>query len=297
MRGRPGRRGQSTSPIGESLHWRPDGPVRENFFPAIIERALFSRVQEEIANRRTTKAGGRVSRLHNLFSGLVWDGNFGLPMHWRLRNPRQRPLLCTASKHINGATPNQIVYSDFEAAFLTWLDQLDWPRVIDAADSEEIKVLEAELRQLEGAIARDERRTATIIDQLVDLPSVALRERLRATEAALEAFKSEREGAAKRLDAARIRHRDLLNPSVVYRALAGAKDLESRAKLRAEIRKRVASIVFWFEREPATPRLVEDPAKDLFPFCEITFTNGQKRYVLLQRAVIVTLTPPSAGLP
>jgi hypothetical protein len=171
MRGRPGRRGQSTSPTGESLHWRPDGPVRENFFPAIIEGALFTRVQEEIGNRRSTKAGGRVSRLHNLFSGLVWDGNFGLPMHWRYRHPQQPPLLATATKHISGARPNRIVYADFEGAFLTFLDQLDWVSVIDAHDSQETKSLEVKIGELELARARAEGRVATIVDELaISLP-------------------------------------------------------------------------------------------------------------------------------
>jgi DNA invertase Pin-like site-specific DNA recombinase len=290
MRGRPGRRGQNTSPTGESLHWRPDGPVRENFFPPIIERALFIRVQEEIANRRTTKAGGRVSRLHNLFSGLAWDGNLGLPMHWRFRHLSQRPLLCTASKHINGVTPNQIVYSDFEAAFLTWLDQLDWASVIDAHDSEEIRGLEVKLADLQLAINRCEGRITIAVDELVNLPSPALRARLRAEEESLEAFKRERESVAKTLEAAQAKNRDLLGPNVVYASLAGARDLETRVKLRAEIRRRVSSIVFWFMRGPEVPKLVEDSVKDLFPFAEITFTNGRKRYVvLLGSGVFMTL--------
>jgi hypothetical protein len=90
-----------------------------------------------------------------------------------------------------------------------------------------------------------------------------------AEENALQGFKEEYEGAMKQLEGTRSRNRDLLSPAVVYAALAQARDLETRAKLRAEIRKRVSSIIFWFAREPATPKLVDDPAKDLFPFCEV----------------------------
>ena len=48
------------------------------------------------------------------------------------------------------------------------------------------------------------------------LPSPALKARLAATESALAAAKSEREEAAKRLETAKAKHRDLLNSQVVY---------------------------------------------------------------------------------
>src|SRR5262245_47253459 len=48
-----------------------------------------------------------------------------------------------------------------------------------------------------------------IIDALVDLTSPALKTRLAATESALAAAKSEREEAAKRLETAKAKHRDL----------------------------------------------------------------------------------------
>jgi len=119
-----------------------------------------------------------------------------LPMHWRDKGKRDRPKLATYSKETNGKTPNTISYADFEAAFLTWLDELDWASVIDAADSEEIKAFEAKVGSLDLAISRDSQRVETIIDALVDLPSPALKARLAATESALVAAKSEREEAA-----------------------------------------------------------------------------------------------------
>jgi len=68
----------------------------------------------------------------------------------------------------------------------------------------------------------------TIIDALVDLPSPALKTRLAATESALVAAKSEREEAAKRLETAKAKHRDLLNSQVVYSRLAGTRSIETR---------------------------------------------------------------------
>jgi hypothetical protein len=84
---------------------------------------------------------------------------------------------------------------------------------------------------------------------------------LAATESALAAATSEREEAAKRLETAKAKHRDLLNSQVVYSRLAGTRSVETRSKLRLEIRRRVERITFWFQRSADSPRLVEDPAK------------------------------------
>ena len=69
---------------------------------------------------------------------------------------------------MNGRTPNTIVYADFEAAFLTWLDQLDWSSVIDTADLEEIRRYEERIAELKASIEADSRKIETIIDALID---------------------------------------------------------------------------------------------------------------------------------
>jgi hypothetical protein len=141
---------------------------------------------------------------------------------------------------------------------------LDWASVIDAADSEEIKALEAKVGSLDLAISRDSQRVETIIDSLVDLPSPALKARLAAAESALAAAKSKREEMVKRLEMAKAKNRDLLNSQVVYSRLAGTRDIETRSKLRLEIRRRVERILFRFRRSADSPRLGEDPAKSYF---------------------------------
>ena len=50
----------------------------------------------------------------------------GFPMHWQDKGKRSGPKLAAASKEVNGRNRNTIFYADFEAAFLTWLDELDW---------------------------------------------------------------------------------------------------------------------------------------------------------------------------
>jgi hypothetical protein len=42
-------------------------------------------------------------------------------------------------------------------------------------------------------------------------------------------------------------------------------------------------------RSADSPRLVEDPVKELFPFAEVRFANGRCRYIVLTKGVIMTL--------
>jgi hypothetical protein len=72
----------------------------------------------------------------------------------------------------------------------------------------------------------------------------------------------------------------------------GMRNNKTRSKLRLEIRRRVERITFWFRRSADSPRLVEDSAKELFPFAEIRFANGKCRYIVLTKGVIMTLPWP-----
>jgi hypothetical protein len=90
-KGRPGRKGNGTKPNGESLKRVRDGEPRLDFFPAIVSPDLWSRAHASIDTRRsvnkkgqvTSNAGDRNGAMHNLFAGLLRDGNMNLPMHWQ----------------------------------------------------------------------------------------------------------------------------------------------------------------------------------------------------------------------
>ena len=305
MKGRPGRKGNGTKINGESLKRVPDGPPRLGFFPVIVSLHLWDKAHASMSARRAVNergqvipnSGGQRGGIHNLFAGLVSDGNMGFPMHWQDKGKRSRPKLATASKDVNGRTPNTIVYADFEAAFLTWLDQLDWSSVIDTADSEEIRRYEEQIAELKAGIEADTRKIETIIDALIDLPSSALKARLRAIETAVASHISELSVMETKLTEAKTKHRDLLNANVVYRTLSKAKSLETRARLRAEIARKIARITFWFHRDENTPKLVPDPKDDLFPFAKVTFTNGRERYVVWFNNGFMTLERPKGYFP
>src|ERR1700676_566121 len=89
---------------------QPEGQLRLDFYPAVITPELWDRTHKSIATRVvitargkiTGKFAGRTGAHHNLFTGLVWDANHGLPMHYDDKGKRARPRLSTNSKDVNG---------------------------------------------------------------------------------------------------------------------------------------------------------------------------------------------------
>jgi hypothetical protein len=76
------------------------------------------------------------------------------------------------------------------------------------------------------------------------------RQRLTA-EKQVEYSKAALTAAQEKLDRLRQQHRDLLDESVVYSKLAEATDLQTKAKLREEIRRKVRRIEVTFRPKPS----------------------------------------------
>ena len=269
-KGRPGNR-------------KPEGEPRLDFYPAVVSAELWNRAHKSIAERSKGKSAGQVGPLiSNLFAGLVFDANMGLPMHYTDKGVRDRPKLRTASKDINGATPNFVVYADFESAFLTWFDALDWTTIIDISDATDIKKAEEEIATFDLSILRTEGRIQTTLDLLVDTPSPALKTRLLKLEETLAADKAARESAAKRLSDAKSIHRDFTEREIAFAALSRSGDLETRARLRQEIRHKVSRIDIRFGEPVLTAGWKgEGNILSKETVAKLSFVNGAVRWIYL----------------
>jgi hypothetical protein len=167
---------------------KPDGEIRTDFFPAVITPELWNRAHRSIASRHAIsvngnpigKFGGASGALHNLFTGLVFDANCALPMHYSDWGKRDRPRLVTNSKEIHGTTPNSLIYANFEEPFLYWLGAVDWNTIIDTADTEVIKAIEEEIASLNLSITRIRENGERLTDYLLTLanPASTLNDRL-----------------------------------------------------------------------------------------------------------------------
>jgi DNA invertase Pin-like site-specific DNA recombinase len=267
-----------------------DGEVRTDFFPTVITAELWDRAHRAIACRHiyspqgnsTGKFGGANGAMHNLFTGLVFDANCALAMHYSDKGKRARPRLVTNSKDINDTKPNSVLYADFEEPFLSWLGAVDWSTIIDAADTEGIKAIEEEIASLNLSITQTRTKSETLTDYLLTLanPAATLNERLLKLENEEASFKTDLENAESRLVEAKIKYRDFTDQSLDFETLSQTKDLAIRERIRQQIRRKVARIDFWFHADENTPALVHEE-EDLFPFARVRFINGKERFIIM----------------
>jgi DNA invertase Pin-like site-specific DNA recombinase len=226
---------------------KPDGEPRHGYYPAVVDLGLWNKVREGAAQRKIKGFAGRTGQVRNLFSSIVLDADANFePMYYVDKGLRSKPRLIT--KHSHGDSPNSLVYADFERGFLHLLDELDWVSVLDLSSSTELRTAEEEIGKLSLAIERAGSDIEKITDLLIDTPSHTLKARLLAAEERQRADQ-ERLGKAKEgLEELRRKNRDMLDSSVAYSKLLADKSIETRTRLRAEIRRKVAHIDVIFGR-------------------------------------------------
>jgi hypothetical protein len=213
-------------------------------------------------------------------------------MHYEDKGKKARAKLTTQSKDLDGATPHRLDYHAFERAFLNWLDQLDWQTVLDVAESDEINSLEQRIATLDLEIERNQNRVKTIAERLIDTPSEYLSNALLETEQKLKSETTQKADLGKSLESAKSRHRDLLSHDIVYFRLAELKDIDSRAKLREEIRRKVARIDVTFGIEILVAGfsnlngIKPGPSRTMV---RVKFVNGVERALLFQEKEVVLL--------
>jgi DNA invertase Pin-like site-specific DNA recombinase len=255
----------------------PAGDLVLGYFPAVIDYATWQSVQQARDTRYRQRKGTGRATMRNLFAGLVTDATHKLPMVYYMKGNE----IITDSYRLS-LKPHRIPYADFERSFLWFLDQLDWTTVLDVEESDELSRCEKEIASLVAEIALAEKQVQKITDLLLDIDSKSLRERLLTAESGLETAKAKRDAAEKRLAELRQHNRELLDESVAYSKLAKATDLQTRVRLREEIRRKVKHIKFWF--------------RSLGDVATIEFTNGATRLISWMDGKIYAISPDSTGV-
>lgn len=166
------------------------------------------------------------------------------------------------------------------------LDALDWMTIIDSTDSAEIKKIEEELATINLEISRAERQVQNLLEALVTLssPAKVINDRLVQLEATAASQKAARVSAERRLEAAKSKRRDLTDQSILYAALSETKDIPTRAKLRQEIRRKVARIDIHFGEQARSFMGAEGLAK-------VRFTNGVELWIAFGTGLAVLVHP------
>lgn len=147
----------------------PTGAPIEDYYPAIISKDQFYRVQASIESRHS--GGGPVrKKISNLFKNLVFDKS-GEPFHYRESNPGESYL----------RTPtNSVPYNLFEATMLLWASDLDVSAVLpnDRANTASSKIpelvdrakgLENEIAELTSRVMQKGSQGGVLYDMLEKL--------------------------------------------------------------------------------------------------------------------------------
>jgi hypothetical protein len=126
----------------------PEGDPVPNYFPAIVPKELFDRVQEGLRRRRGRggRKGGEI--LRNLFAGLARCHYCGAPMKFENRGDGPKGgsyLVCDRSRRGMGCEKGaRWRYEHLEASFLTFVVEVDLASVM-SDDSGRRAVLENEI--------------------------------------------------------------------------------------------------------------------------------------------------------
>jgi DNA invertase Pin-like site-specific DNA recombinase len=254
-----------------------NGPLNLDYYPAIITESQWQAAQ---ASSRGKVAGPVGKCVNNLFTGLVWDDSHNRSMFFEDKGGRSITKLVTDCKCL-GTKPNRISYPVFERAFLRFLDELDWTTVLGVRQSCEIDKLEKAKGDIVSDILAIEGRIKNAVNGLLDTPSPALKKKLMELEADLVTRQKQLQEAEESLLTEKNKHSALLDRAVVYQKLASARDIETRARLRQEIRRRVSKINLDFSHTKLhAVKSVE---------IEIQFVNGVRCHTIIELATGETL--------
>jgi DNA invertase Pin-like site-specific DNA recombinase len=134
----------------------PDGEPIKDYFPAIVDEQLFYRAQRAKAQRRLNGAGRKGKAFTNLFSGLATCAycNSAMVFDNKGSGPKGgKYLVCSNAKRRLGCPSVRWRYSDFEASFLAFVQELDITSIVDGADKVDDRGrLTGEAAALEGEL-------------------------------------------------------------------------------------------------------------------------------------------------
>jgi DNA invertase Pin-like site-specific DNA recombinase len=153
----------------------PDGDSIKDYFPRIIDDELFYRAQQARRQRLTHELhkgrGGRKGQNYsNLFSGIASCVYCKFPMYFENKGSlgSKTYLVCSRAKHGSGCIKTRWSYSDFEASFLEFVEELDLASIVNVEEHEQARLkLAHEIDSYRGKIASLERE----MDEKFNLPT------------------------------------------------------------------------------------------------------------------------------
>lgn len=142
--------------IKENGARKPEGNPIADYYPAIISNELFYQVQQSRTQRRVGGAGRKGPGYTNLFTGLAQCAYCHSSIAFENKGPGTRGgtyLICGHAQRGLDCTATRWRYRDFEASFLSFVQELDLDSIVNAnEDAERRRKLEQELLALRGKL-------------------------------------------------------------------------------------------------------------------------------------------------
>lgn len=282
--------------LGEHVLWaKRDGvrtPVTEplkGYYPPVIDPTVFVRVQA----RGPGPKGPLGKNLHNLFRGLVYDGEYPESRMWFKDHGdaegKWRYLVSDYSRVHPGEPKFSWSYPRLELLLLRYLCDLDWPS-LQADRGAELRTLDRDIEAAEG----EAKVVGTQLKRLVSLVQAGADVEEAVTEIAR--LKGRRKGLQDQLTGwrakvAELRRFDVAGTATMLRMLAqDVANMQNRTRLRDAIRLQVERIELYRKipgdvlNKLGVPRTRSGTGLMLSEFLQgrcvrIRFRNGAERWV------------------
>jgi len=248
------------------------GEVHKDYYPAIIDEELFLRAQAAREGRRIKSAAVKKGKnVANLFSGLLKCAYCQSTMRFENKGFGSKGgtyLVCDNARRGFKCEKARWKYSDFEASFIEFCEELDIAALVggDKEEQERLK-LSHEIEATEAKIASLESARDAFLETLEKVKTTSRdyiagkvdekTDQIADAKAMLES-KEEQE-----LNALRSKPVDTEELKKIISQLQGNGDYLLRAQIAAEIRKFVETIVMAPAGDvPLIPRALEQMKKD-----------------------------------
>ncbi|WP_058961142.1 recombinase family protein [Pseudomonas syringae] len=260
------------------------GPEIENYFPAIVEPELFTRIQEKRKGRAIDGQGNKGKKFSNLFTKIAHCSKCGATASHVNKGPNPskggRYLVCYRARH-GDCQYNAWRYDEIETAILKFLAEADIKSIIkNESHAEDLinkkYLLDAEISDIQEMIDAFKIDFIRLKGKVSDLE----RELVIENEHAIEKLKAKAETLQQEIfEAFEQQKADIEKDIQVLRNLP-ATESESRVfEIRAKINERL--------------KLIIDDVKIDFQqrYIEIIFKNGNRRY--LSERTTINMAPPT----
>lgn len=158
---------------------KPIGDPIPDYFPAVIEKDIFYRVQEQI--RRNNHKGGKTGKVTNLFSYIAKCGYCGGSMAIIDKGPAPKGgqyLLCDRARRGIDCCRTSIRYNEFECLILTHCKGLKPQDLLDNQDNTAITLLKNELSSITGELNVINEELKNLTDSIMTTSDKRVREML-----------------------------------------------------------------------------------------------------------------------